>query len=34
LTRAIIVGDIGELTGAVALRRAGVEAVLFERGGE
>jgi predicted NAD/FAD-dependent oxidoreductase len=34
LTRAIIVGGIGELTGAVALRRAGVEAVVFERDGE
>ena len=34
MTRVIIVGGIGELTGAVALRRAGVEAVVFERGGE
>jgi predicted NAD/FAD-dependent oxidoreductase len=34
LARAIIGGGIGELTGAVALRRAGAEAVVFERGGE
>jgi hypothetical protein len=33
LTRAIIVGGIGELTGVVA-RRAGVEAVVFEGDGE
>jgi len=35
LTRAIIVGGgIGGLTAAVALRRAGVEAVVFERAGD
>ncbi len=35
MTRAIIVGGgIGGLTAAVALRRAGVEAVVFERAGE
>jgi hypothetical protein len=33
LTRAIIGGGVGELTGVFA-RRAGVEAVVFERSGE